>query len=326
MSGGALDGLLDFAVVPGYSRLGYRLRGLRWEEAVAGDLHSALVTGGTSGIGEAICEGLVQAGASVHVLGRDSRRVDEAISRIALRVPDAPGVLVPEVCDLSSLSDVHRFAEEFVGRHHQLDVLVHNAGVLAQRRELTDDGVELTFATNVLGPFLLTTLLLPALSSAAPARVITVSSGGMYTARLRADDIQLEAEAFDGPRFYAHTKRIQVVLNEVWAEREPAREIAFSAMHPGWADTPGLRSSLPRFARATRPLLRSTREGADTAVWLATAPSLEPASGGFWHDRAPRTTHRGPWTRESADERSRLWSACETLTGMPGAPPSSRPD
>ena len=226
MSRGTLDGLLDFAVVPGYSRLGYRLRGLRWQDAVAGDLRTALVTGGTSGIGEAICEGLVQAGARVHVLGRDSRRVGEAIRRIASRVPDAPGVLVPEVCDVSSLRDVHRFAGHFVGRHHELDVLVHNAGVLAQRRELTDDGVELTFATNVLGPFLLTTLLLPALQSAAPARVITVSSGGMYTARLRPDDIQLEDELFDGSGVYAHTKRIQVVLNELWAEREPAREIA----------------------------------------------------------------------------------------------------
>jgi NAD(P)-dependent dehydrogenase (short-subunit alcohol dehydrogenase family) len=326
MSRGTLDGLLDFAVVPGYSRLGYRLRGLRWEDAVAGDLRTALVTGGTSGIGEAICEGLVQAGARVHLLGRDPRRVSEAIRRIASRVPDAPGVLVPEVCDVSTLSDVHRFAGHFVGRHQELDVLVHNAGVLAQRRELTDDGVELTFATNVLGPFLLTTLLLPVLQSAAPARVITVSSGGMYTARLRPDDIQLEDELFDGSGVYAHTKRIQVVLNELWAEREPAREIAFSAMHPGWVDTPGLRSSLPRFARATRSLLRSAREGADTAVWLATAPSPEPASGGFWHDRAPRTTHRGPWTRESVDERRRLWSACEALTGMARRVPTSRPD
>ena len=326
MSRGRLDGVLDFAIVPGYSRLGYRLRGLRWEDAVAGDLRTALVTGGTSGIGEAICEGLVQAGASVHVLGRDERRVDEAIRRIASRVPDAPGELVPEVCDVSSVSDVHRFAEQFDELHPDLDVLVHNAGLLAQRRELTDDGVELTFATNVLGPFLLTSLLLPALSSGGPGRVITVASGGMYTSRLRADDVQLEDEPFDGPAVYAHTKRIQVVLNELWAEREPTREIAFSAMHPGWVDTPGLRASLPRFARMTRPLLRSAREGADTAVWLATARSPEPASGGFWHDRAPRTTHRGPWTRESDDERERLWSACEALIRTLPDAPTARPE
>ena len=98
------------------------------------------------------------------------------------------------VREYSSLRDVHRFAGHFVGRHHELDVLVHNAGVLAQRRELTADGVELTFATNVLGPFLLTTLLLPTLlDSVVLARVITgVLRWGFYTARLRPDDIQLE--------------------------------------------------------------------------------------------------------------------------------------
>jgi hypothetical protein len=144
--------------------------------------------------------------------------------------------------------------------------------------------------------------------------VITVSSGGMYTARLDARDPQLDDREFDGSGFYAHTKRCEVVLNREWAERHRDTGIAFCAMHPGWADTGGLARSLPRFHRVMGPLLRDSRQGADTIVWLATATALDPPSGGFWHDRAPRPVHRVPWTRETAVERERLWTYCEELT------------
>ncbi len=319
----AADLALDLTVLPGYSRLGYELRGLRWEDAIAGDLRgrTALVTGGSSGIGESVCEGLLAAGATVHLLGRDERRVAATASRIGSRLTGAEKRLVPEVCDLSDLADVRRFAESLLARSDRLDVLVNNAGVLARSRERTGDGVELTFATNVLGPFLLTGLLLPALTAAAPSRVITVSSGGMYTARLRADDLQLERRPFDGSRVYAHTKRAEVILNRLWSDHHAADGIAFSAMHPGWVATAGLRSSLPRFERLMRPLLRDARQGADTIVWLATAPAPEPRSGGFWHDRMPRAEHRLPWTRESAAERSRLWAECERLSALPRRAP-----
>ncbi|HET8593493.1 MAG TPA: SDR family NAD(P)-dependent oxidoreductase, partial [Solirubrobacterales bacterium] len=212
------------------------------------------------------------------------------------------------------LSEVRSFAESFQARFDRLDVLVSNAGVLLQERTRTVDGVELTFATNVLGPFLLTRLLLPALRRSPSSRVITVSSGGMYTARLDPDDPQLDRREFDGPAFYAHSKRAEVVLNRLWSERHADAGIGFHAMHPGWADTAGVRSSLPRFRRLMRPLLRDSAQGADTIVWLATAPVLEPRSGGFWHDRKPRPEHRVPWTRETAPERERLWAECERLT------------
>lgn len=319
---GFLDRALDLTVIPGYSRLGYALRGLGREDSpddvLAG--RRALVTGGSSGLGETVCEGFAAAGARVHMLVRDEERGAEAVGRIESRLPGAREAIELEVCDLSDLSEIRRFAESFQARHDRLDLLVHNAGVLPQEREHTSDGIELTFATNVLGPFLLTSLLLPALLAAAPARVITVSSGGMYTARLRANDLQLEGEDFDGARFYAHTKRAQVVLNRIWAERFPASEVAFSAMHPGWVDTPGLRASLPRFHRLMRPLLRDSAQGADTVVWLGTSPLLEPPTGGFWHDREPRPEHRVPWTRETAEDRERLWRECERLSTASESP------
>jgi len=313
---GLLDRSLDFMVIPGYSRVGFALRGLHPDEFRPGALEDrvVLVTGGSSGLGEAACEGFVAAGARVHMLVRDPDRGENAIHRIESRLPRARGAIELELCDLSDLTDVRRFAEGFQARNERLDLLVNNAGVLPPERTHTADGVELTFATNVLGPFLLTSLLFPILLAAASSRVITVSSGGMYTARLDAEDPQLERRSYDGPRFYAHAKRAQVALNHVWADQFPAERIAFHAMHPGWVDTPGLRSSLPRFRQLMRPLLRDARQGADTIVWLGTQPMLERASGGFWHDRAPRPEHRLPWTTETPTDRQRLWGECERLS------------
>ena len=322
MTAGLLDRALDLAVVPGYARPGFTLRGLSHQSAIAGGLsgRTILVTGGSSGIGEAACAALLGGGATVHLLGRDEERTARAVSRIEARLPDAPGCLVPELCDLSDPTRVRQFAADFQARVRSLDVLINNAGVLAADRERTALGLELSFATNVLGPFLLTELLLPTLRSAAPARVITVSSGGMYTARLDADDPQLDGRKFDGPAFYAHTKRAQVVLNGLRAKRHAADGIAFHAMHPGWADTGGLRASLPRFHRLMRPLLRDPAEGADTIVWLASAPALEPATGGFWHDRVPRPEYRLPRTRETQAERERFWAYCERLARLADRP------
>jgi NAD(P)-dependent dehydrogenase (short-subunit alcohol dehydrogenase family) len=317
-----LDRALDLAVLPGYSRIGYALRGLEPEEGLRQTLSrsTVLVTGGSSGVGEAICEGFAAAGARVHMLVRNRERGEAAVARIDSRLPGSIEAIDVEVCDLSRLSDVRRFAESFQARCDRLDVLVHNAGVLPPRRTYTEEGLELTFATNVIGPFLLTSLLLPSLLAAAPARVITVSSGGMYTAGLRPDDLQLKDVPFDGPRFYAHTKRAQVALNRAWAERFPAASVAFHAMHPGWVDTPGLRSSLPRFRRLMGPLLRDARQGADTVIWLGTHADLDPATGGFWHDRAPRPEHRLRSTRETADDRERLWLECERLCTVSESP------
>ncbi|HEX6587116.1 MAG TPA: SDR family NAD(P)-dependent oxidoreductase [Solirubrobacterales bacterium] len=323
-----VDRALDFAVLPGYTRLGFALRGLHGEDAIADDLtgRTVLVTGGSSGIGEEACAGLLAAGATVHLLGRDEKRTMEAAFRLESRLPRARDRIIPQLCDISDLAAVRGFADRFLERWRHLDVLVNNAGVLTERRERTADGIERTFATNVLGPFLLTGLLLPALRGSPSPRVITVSSGGMYTARLDADDPQLDRRAFDGPAFYAHSKRAEVVLNRLWSERHAAEGIAFHAMHPGWADTGGLRSSLPRFQRVMRPLLRDPAEGADTIVWLATAPSLEPTTGGFWHDRRPRPEHRVPWTRETAAERERLLAQCERLAATVEPDHASNPN
>ena len=319
-----LDRVADATVVPGYTSLGYRLRGLSWRSAVAGSLdgREAIVTGASSGLGEAACEGLALAGARVHMLVRNRERGEAARERVAARLGGAERLELA-LCDLSDLESIREFAARWVASERPLSVLVNNAGVMPRERELTGDGLELTFATNVIGPFVLTARLLEPLRRAGGARVINVTSGGMFTARLDTDDPQLELRKYSGPNFYAHTKRAEMALTQEWARRLEGEDVVFGAMHPGWADTPGVVESLPRFHRVMRPLLRDPRQGADTIVWLATSPDATGAPGALWHDRRPRNPHRLPLTRESATERERLWDLCARLGKLsPGELPA----
>ena len=181
--------------------------------------------------------------------------------------------------------------------------------MLLSERTVTDEGHETVFATNVLGMFVLTNELLPLLAAGAPSRVINVASGGMYTARLNVKNLESDSGDYDGPEVYARSKRAEVILTEIWAQRLRDRGITFNSMHPGWADTPGVQTSLPNFHRVTGPLLRSAQEGADTVLWLAWSREGGERSGLFWHDRRPRSTHRMPRTRERDVDRQALWDA-----------------
>jgi dehydrogenase/reductase SDR family member 12 len=301
------DRALDLSVVGGYSRIGFTARRDWWEPLPSLAGRSVLVTGGTSGIGAAAAAGFALLGARVHVLGRDEQRVEDA--------KDAVGAARAWRCDLSSMRSVREFARRFRDEERELHVLVNNAGALLPERLLSADGNELALATNVLGPFLLTGLLVPALEAAAPSRIINVSSGGMYTQRLPLNDIQSE-HGYDGAAVYARHKRMQVVLSEMWAERLAPKRIVVHSMHPGWVDTPGLEQSLPRFHSVLKPLLRTPGQGADTIVWLGAGREPGESTGGFWHDRAVRPTHLLPRTREGEDERRRLWGECVRLTGL----------
>jgi dehydrogenase/reductase SDR family member 12 len=311
-----LDTILDRTVVGGYTSVGYRIRSRTWH---AGDLRRlegkvVVVSGATSGIGLAAAEALARLGASVRLLVRSAQRGAEARAAIIERTRSSD--VRVSVCDLSSLESVRGCATRLAAQE-PVHVLVNSAGVMTQERALSVDGIELTLATNVIGPFLLTNLLIPRLKESAPARVINVSSGGMYTQRISVDDLQSEHGRFDGPKVYARTKRAQVILTEIWAQRLADTGVVVHAMHPGWSDTPGVRSSLPRFYKVTRPLLRTPAQGADTIVWLAAAAEPAHSSGRFWHDRRPRPTHLLPGTRETPQERERLWAECEHLSRWP---------
>jgi dehydrogenase/reductase SDR family member 12 len=309
-----LDRALDRTIVPGYSRIGYAVRRLGWDALPDGVLlgRRVLITGATGGLGLAIAAGCARLGADVHVLGRDRGRGEEAMR--LLRPEVRGGSLTLELCDVGSLTDVRRFCAEFCERGGELAGLVHNAGTMAPERTETDEGHELTLAVHVLGPHLMTRLLADRLAVADDSRVVFMSSGGMYAQRLPADDLEFRRGRYSPTAAYARTKRMQVVLAEQWADRLAPRGISVHAMHPGWADTGGVREHLPVFRFVTRPVLRTADEGADTAVWLLAADDLDRATGGFWQDRRPRPTHLLGRTRETERERRELWEFCEAAT------------
>ncbi|WP_020500227.1 SDR family NAD(P)-dependent oxidoreductase [Sciscionella marina] len=300
-----LDIALDRLVLPGYSRIGYRIRARGWPPADPwpGALRgkTAMVTGANSGLGMATARGLAALGASVIMVVRDRERGVAAAEAIAAEVPGAR--LRVERCDLADLPDVARFAATGTGK---LDVLVHNAGLLPVGRETTAQGHELTLAVHVLGPLLLTESLRAPLAG---GRLVLVSSAGMYTQPLHDEDPEYRTGSYRGAVAYARTKRMQAVLTAPLAERLSADRISVYCTHPGWADTPGVASSLPGFHRALRPLLRDPDQGADTAIWLA-ATDPAPESGRFWHDRARRPIDYRRGTRTSPDRARRFLDWC----------------
>lgn len=307
--GQAVDQALEATVVGSFSRVGYlaRHRLCGWDEPAAGSMTGkvAVVTGPTGGLGGAIAGGLAALGATVWLLGRNRDRLEKLGDEIRTDVPGAH--LEVAVVDLAKLDDVRAVAATLLDRCEPLDVLVHNAGVMMSDYEQTVDGLETTSQVHLVAPFLLTSLLFDRLRATSGSRVITISSGGMYTKRLDVDALSPDPGSFDGVAAYASTKRAQVVLTGEWAGRTAGSDVTFHSTHPGWVDTPGLRSSLPRFAGLMGPLLRTPQQGADTVVWLATEAAGAQSSGRFWHDRRPRSTVRLPKTSTPEDEAERLW-------------------
>lgn len=310
-----VDGLLDRTIVPGYTRLGPAVRERFWSpmepDALAGS--TVLVTGANAGIGKAIAAGVAGLGATVLLTVRDRAR-GEAARRDLLDAAPGADIRV-ERCDVSDLSGVRSFAADLLPRVPRLDTVIHNAGVMPPERTRTAEGHELSLATHVLGPILLTELLLPVLAASPDPRVVLMSSGGMYTQRLPVDDIEYRRGGYRGAVAYARSKRIQVALTPLLADRWAAQSVMVACMHPGWADTPGVATSLPGFRRLTRPLLRTPEQAADTAVWL-TATTPTPASGEFWHDRAVRPVHYLPTTGYSAAEQRAVWEYCLGAVGL----------
>ena len=220
------------------------------------------------------------------------------------------------VAEMGDLVSVGKAAREIAVRFPQVFAVVHNAGALLNSRELSPQGTEQTISSHVLGPHLLTTVLLPNLI-ATQGRVVTVSSGGMYSAELPNVDgkrtLEMRVDSYNGSKQYAIAKRAQVTLNEIWATKE--RSVHFDSMHPGWADTPGVQDSIPAFRRITKPILRSAQQGADTIAWLAAVQPIPGPSGAFWSDREVRSIHKLPMTRRSdtAQARTNLWNWCNQV-------------
>lgn len=199
--------------------------------------------------------------------------------------------------DLTDSARVRALADEL----GEVDVLVHNAGVLPTAYQETAEGLELALALNLVATHRLTRWL--------PAKkVIWVSSGGGLTQSLELEPMFSPPKPYDGVVQYARTKRAEIVLAKLWAKERP--ETCFAAMHPGWADTPGVSSSLPTFHKLTRGVLRSPEQGADTIVWLCGA---QVESGKFWFDRSQADALPVPGVRSEAGQEAALWGRLEAL-------------
>jgi dehydrogenase/reductase SDR family member 12 len=311
-----VDSALELGIAPSFTRVGSAVRSRldHWTPLADYDASGRVVvlTGATSGLGLTAARALVEAGATVEMIGRNPDKTRAACSRLS--ESGGPGGVDFIVADMSDLEAVRAAAAQLAERHAVVHALVHNAGALDHAYAQSPQGIERTVASQVVGPFLLTEMLEPQLRAAHPGRVIWVASGGMYSQPLRVDALESGPDDYDGTKAYARAKRAQVTLTEMWSERRPEAGVVMQAMHPGWADTPGIQRSLPTFRRIVGPLLRTPEEGADTMVWLVVDDGAPVTNAGkFWLDRRPRSLHRLPSTRRSDTpaERRRLWEWCE---------------
>jgi NAD(P)-dependent dehydrogenase (short-subunit alcohol dehydrogenase family) len=266
-----------------------------------------LVTGPTAGIGREIVLALARQGAELVLGSRDLERGRRTAEELRT-LPGAGRVDVMQV-DTSSQRSIRDFAKAFRAARPRLDVLVNNAGISQSERKTSVDGLELTFATNVLGYFLLTNELLPVLRASAPARIVNVASA--FASDLDLDDLQFERRPFDGMKAYAQTKACNRLWTWALARRLAGTRVTANAMTPGFVPGTELSRDMPPSIRAMFSARggRTAAEGADTAVWLASSPDVDGVTGKFFADRRERPCE----FRNEADE-DRLWSICERLT------------
>lgn len=296
-----------------------------------------MVTGATAGIGEVTARELARRGATVVIVGRNRERCETTVESIRARTGNTA---VEFLCaDLSSQADIRRLAREFMQRHKRLHVLVNNAGALFALRRESADGIEMTFALNHLAYFLLTNLLLDTLKASAPARIINVASDAHEMAKaFDFDNPQAKASlggrgkrygqsesaslfyAMLAPRAhpglvqYAQSKLANLLFTYELAKRLAGADVTVNALHPGFvaSNFSGGNGAYGWFLRRwSRLFAISAEAGADTAIYLATAPQVQGISGQYFVKRTPVTSSPASRNEAAAEQ---LWQLSEELT------------
>ncbi|GAA4638724.1 SDR family oxidoreductase [Actinoallomurus vinaceus] len=284
---------------------------------------TVLVTGGTAGIGKETARGLARLGANVILVGRNPDRARSAADELSR---EATGQVMALPTDLSDLAGLRRLAEQVAERYDRLDVLVNNAGGMNVERRLTRDGVEATFAVNVLAPYALTCLLLPLLRTAGRARAVNLT-GGLPDGTIDPDNLQGE-KVFLGWTFtqYNHTKTALMAMSHRFASRLEGEGVTVNVAYPGHAYTPGNQAipmrAFPYLYRPVVPVIRllgplllsDVAKAARSSVYLASSPEAEEVTGAYFDAK----TRRAPWPSGALDEwgQEAVWSLCERLSGL----------
>src|SRR6266516_6617809 len=272
-----------------------------------------MITGANSGIGKAASLALAKMGANLVMIARDKERGEAARSEIIRASQNDLVDLL--LADLSSLESVGQLASEFQKKYSKLHVLINNAGLFNQRRHVTTDGYENTFATNYLAPFLLTNLQLPILKASAPRRIINVSSVGHYNGHINFDDLNLEKE-YGGWKAYGQSKLALVLFTHELAKKLQGARVTVNSVHPGTVATniwtrplgpAGFIMALPKLFMTT------PRQGAETIVYLASSPDAKDLNGEYLEKLKVKKSSDESYNEEIAQ---RLWDVSAKLTGL----------
>jgi NAD(P)-dependent dehydrogenase (short-subunit alcohol dehydrogenase family) len=277
-----------------------------------------LVTGGTNGIGKATVQALAQMGATVVIIGRDAQKTSQVVQEI--RAASGNKNVDSLLADLSSQLDVRRLANEFKSRYSQLHVLLNNAGGFFLKRQLSVDGIEMTFALNHLASFLLTNLLLDTIKASAPARIINVSSNAHASVKIEFDNLQ--GERSYTPRAYDSSKLENILFTMELARRLEGAGVTVNALHPGFVST-GFAKNNGRVIAALvsifAPLVaRSPAKGAETLIYLASSHSVDGITGKYFFDS--HVTSAAPQATDMAVAR-KLWDASAEMVHLVDGPP-----
>lgn len=275
---------------------------------------TVLITGGNSGMGLATTIEMARRGAQVIMACRSRQRGEEALAE-AKRQSGSDHITLM-LCDLASFDSIRSFAEEFISKHPVLDVLINNAGVVTIGRELTSDGYEMDLGVNHLGHFLLTHLLLGTLKSAEQGRIVVVASGAYKIGKLHLEDHTL-SRGFNPAKAYARSKLANILFTRELAARMQHTGVTVNAVHPGAVGTSIGVNRETGFGRSVLKLLSyfflTPEQGADTAIYLATAPGLRDVTGEYYYRRAIKEL--SPRAKDSA-EAAHLWEWSLEQTGL----------
>lgn len=297
-----LDTLLDLSIYYSFDQSGFgRHKKIFTDETWRqGKGLFALVTGTSSGIGLALAKKLLENDVSVWLTFRDKTKAMQVTESLKKEFPNSS--INFQIFDLSHPNEIPDIPQSF-------DIVVHNAGGMPLDKITICEKYEAIFSTHVIGPYILTKKLIDQGKLNNQARVIFVSSGGMYLKALDLTNLACQNTKYNPYSAYANAKRAQVDLTDLFAVHYKNRFL-FSAMHPGWVNTPGVEYSMPGFWKFMQKRLRSPSEGADTILWLAMTKNIYP-SGKFWFDRRENSPNWLPFTKTSKEKKQALWNLCE---------------